>query len=44
VSPLKQTKLGTGRFWEIEVRYTNQRGDVVGTELYTGYGYKRSPQ
>ena len=44
VSPLKQTKLGTGRFWEIEVRYTNQRGELVGTELYTGYGYKRNSQ
>lgn len=41
VSALKQTKLGTGRFWEIEVRYTNQRGELVGTEFYTGYGYKR---
>ena len=41
VSPKKRTKLGEGRFWEIEVRYTNQRGDVVGTELYTGFGYRR---
>ena len=41
VSPLKRTKLGEGRFWEIEVRYTNQRGELVGTELYTGYGYRR---
>lgn len=41
VSALKQTKLGTGRFWEIEVRYTNQRGELVGTEFYTGFGYKR---
>ena len=44
VSAPKQTKLGTGRFWEIEVRYTNQRGEVVGTELYTGYGYRREVQ
>jgi hypothetical protein len=42
VSALKQTKLGTGRFWEIEVRYTNQNGEVVGTEWYTGYGYRRA--
>jgi len=41
VSPLKKTKLGIGRFWEIEVRYKNQRGERVGTELYTGYGYRR---
>jgi len=44
VSALKRTKLGTGRFWEIEVRYANQRGEHVGTELYTGYGYKRDAQ
>jgi acyl dehydratase len=41
VSALKRTKLGTGRFWEIEVRYTNQKGERVGTEFYTGYGYRR---
>lgn len=41
VSALKETKLGVGRFWEIEVRYTNQDGEMVGTEWYTGYGYRR---
>ncbi len=41
VSVEKTTKLGTGRFWEIEVRYTNQNGERVGTEWYTGFGYKR---
>jgi acyl dehydratase len=41
VSPPKTTKLGTGRFWVIEVVYTNQRGEHVGTESYTGFGYKR---
>ncbi|MCG8592255.1 MAG: MaoC family dehydratase N-terminal domain-containing protein [Proteobacteria bacterium] len=41
VSPPKRTKLGLGRFWEIEVRYTNQHGERVGTELYTGFGYRR---
>ncbi len=44
VSALKETKLGTGRFWEIEVRYTNQKGERVGTEWYTGYGYQRAPK
>jgi acyl dehydratase len=42
ISPLKTTKLGTGRFWEIEVRYTNQRDQVVGKEFYTGFGYRRA--
>ena len=44
VSAPKQTKLGKGRFWEIEVRYTNQHGNRVGTEFYTGYGYRRDAQ
>ena len=30
VSELKKTKLGIGRFWVIEVEYTNQRGERVG--------------
>jgi len=42
VSAPKQTKLGTGRFWVIDVEYTNQRGDLVGVESYTGFGYRRS--
>jgi acyl dehydratase len=41
VSPMKKTKVGVGRFWVIDVVYTNQRGEHVGTESYTGYGYKR---
>ena len=30
VSDVKTTKLGTGRFWVIDVEYENQRGDLVG--------------
>jgi hypothetical protein len=41
VSAEKQTKLGTGRFWVIDVEYRNQRGDLVGVESWTGFGYKR---
>ena len=41
VSTEKRTKLGTGRFWDIDVEYVNQRGEWVGTESYTGYGYRR---
>jgi hypothetical protein len=41
VSPPKTTKLGTGRFWVIDVVFTNQRGEHVGTESYTGFGYRR---
>jgi hypothetical protein len=42
VSDEKTTKLGTGRFWVIEVEYTNQRGELVGVESYTGFGYRRA--
>ena len=41
LSDPKTTKLGTGRFWEIDVVYTNQKGEYVGTESYTGFGYRR---
>jgi acyl dehydratase len=41
VSPEKQTKLGTGRFWVIDVEYRNQRGELVGVESWTGFGYRR---
>ena len=41
VSDPKTTKLGTGRFWVIDVEYVNQRGEWVGTESYTGFGYRR---
>ena len=41
VSEPKTTKLGTGRFWVIDVEYVNQKGESVGTETYTGYGYRR---
>ena len=41
VSEEKTTKLGTGRFWVIDVECFNQRGDLVGTDTYTGFGYRR---
>jgi len=41
VSEPKTTKLGSGRFWVIKVEYHNQNGEHVGTESYTGFGYKR---
>ena len=42
VSGPKTTKLGSGRFWVIDVEYLNQRGDLVGVESYTGFGYRRN--
>ena len=44
VSEPKTTKLGTGRFWVIDVEYVNQRDELVGVESYTGFGYKREAQ
>jgi len=41
VSEPKTTKLGSGRFWVIDVEYQNQKGEWVGTESYTGFGYRR---
>jgi len=41
VSDPKRTRLGPGRFWVIDVEYENQRSDWVGTETYTGFGYRR---
>jgi uncharacterized protein len=41
VSEPKTTKLGTGRFWVIEVEYLNQHDELVGIESYTGFGYRR---
>jgi acyl dehydratase len=42
VSDDKTTKLGTGRFWVIDVEYRNQDGALVGVESYTGFGYRRA--
>ncbi len=41
VSGPKTTKLGTGRFWVIDVEYFNQSDELVGVESYTGFGYRR---
>jgi acyl dehydratase len=42
VSEPKTTKLGSGRFWVIDIEYHNQRNELVGIESYTGFGYVRS--
>ena len=42
LSEPKTTKLGTGRFWVIDVPYRNQRDELVGVETFTGFGYVRS--
>ena len=42
VSGPKTTRLGSGRFWVIDVEYHNQHGELVGVESYTGFGYRRA--
>ena len=41
VTEPKTTKLGTGRFWVIDVEYLNQHDALVGVETYTGFDYRR---
>ncbi len=41
VSDEKQTRLGTGRFWEIEVTYRNQADRLLGQEIFECFGYRR---
>ena len=41
VSGVKTTRIGTGRWWTIDVDYQNQHGDQVGVESYAGFGYGR---
>lgn len=42
VTEEKTTRLGTGRFWVIDVEYRNQDDVLVAVESYTGFGYKRT--
>ena len=44
ISEPKNTKVGRGRFWVIDVKTENQRGELVGIETYTFLGYKRPEQ
>ena len=43
VSEEQTRRLGTGRFWVIDVEYRNQRDELVGIERWTGFGYRRDP-
>ncbi len=42
ISDPKTTRLGTGRFWTIDVEYLNQDDQIVGVESYTAFGYQRA--
>jgi len=40
ITEVKQIRLGTGRFWTIDVTCTNQDDDVVGVESYDFFCYQ----
>jgi acyl dehydratase len=44
ISDIKTTKVGTGRFWTIDVESVNQHGEHVGTDTYSCFGYRRAPK
>ncbi|PLW69193.1 FAS1-like dehydratase domain-containing protein [Pseudohalioglobus lutimaris] len=44
VSEVKKTRVGTGRFWVIEVHCFNQHDEHVGTDIYNCFGYRRPAQ
>jgi acyl dehydratase len=44
VSAVKTTRLGTGRFWTIDVEYENQRGECCAVESYTAFAYHRGSE
>jgi acyl dehydratase len=44
VSDVKTARVGTGRFWVIDVEYRNQDGHLVGVETWTGFGYRKPGQ
>lgn len=41
ISGIKTTRLGRGRFWVLDVVFENQRGEFVGTDSYSAFGYER---
>lgn len=41
ISEPKTTRLGHGRFWDIEVVFERPNGDLAGVETYTAFGYNR---
>jgi hypothetical protein len=42
VSDVKTTRVGTGRFWNIEVHYENAKGELLVREDIAGFGYTRA--
>ena len=42
VSEEKDTRLGRGRFWVIEMQYYNQRDELLGVDSFNCFGYRRT--
>ncbi|OCC25734.1 hypothetical protein MB02_03035 [Croceicoccus estronivorus] len=41
IGEIKSTKLGTGRFWTVDMQYLDAAGDVVGVESYDFFGFDK---
>ena len=44
VGPVKTTKLGTGRFWTVEMQYVGAEGELVGVESYEFFGFRNDAE
>lgn len=42
ISEEKTTRVGTGRFWTIDVTHRDQTGEVKGVETYEMFSYRKS--
>lgn len=41
IGDIKETKLGRGRFWTVEMQYLDEAGDLVGVERYEFFGFRK---
>jgi hypothetical protein len=41
IGPIKTTRLGTGRFWTIEMQYLDAAGELAGVESYEFFGFEK---
>ncbi len=41
VGPVKTTRLGTGRFWTVEMEYLDLHGTIAGVESYVFFGFAK---
>jgi hypothetical protein len=41
ISDVKTNKLGTGRYWVLDVMFENQLGEFVGKDSYTAFAYQK---